>query len=58
MNARLPIGVESLNRGFSVADIESRNTMISLSCLLAKAGLLFGSELKALMDELNGVLVS
>ncbi len=58
MNAGFPMGVAALNRGFSVADVERRNRMISLSCLLAKAGSLFGSELKTLMQELNEVLVS
>ena len=57
MNAVFPIGVESLGRGLSVADIERRNAIIPLLCSLANAGLLFGSELETLMQELNEVLV-
>jgi len=52
------MGVGSVNRGLFVANIESRNTIIPVSCSLGKAGALFGSELKTLMQELNEVLVA
>jgi len=59
VEARLPpMGVGSVNRGLFVANIESRNTIIPVSCSLGKAGALFGSELKTLMQELNEVLVA
>ena len=58
MEARLPMGTESLNCGLAVAAIEQRNNMITVSRGLGKAQQVFGTELKTLIDELNGVLVA
>lgn len=58
MKARLPIGAESLNCGLAVAGIERRKNMIPVLRGLGKAQQVFGTELKALIDELNGVLVA
>ena len=58
MKGRLSMGAESLNCGLAVPTIERRNNMIPVSRGLGKAQQVFGTELKTLIDELNGVLVA
>jgi hypothetical protein len=58
VEARLPMGAESLNCGIAVPSIGQRNNMIPVPRGLGKAQQVFGAELKTLIDELNGVLVA
>jgi len=58
VKARFPIDAEPLNCGLAISTIERRNNMIPVSRGLGKAQQVFGTELKTLIDELNGVLVA